>query len=82
MRLKYVLYGLGAVVLVGLVAVVVVIGPRNLIGMARYDTRREGSLKVGDKVPDVELVRTDGTRVHLLQQLGPKPTVLVFGSFT
>lgn len=82
MRLKRVLLALSALVLVGLISAVVVIGPRNLIGMARYDTRREGTLKVGDRAPDVELVKTDGTWVHLLEQLGSKPTVLILGSFT
>jgi hypothetical protein len=71
----------GVVVLLG-VAVVVVIGPRNLIGMARYDIRRQGSLVVGDRAPDVELTTTDGAPVRLLERLTPKPTVLIFGSFT
>jgi hypothetical protein len=72
----------GVLLLLAGSAAVVVIGPRNLIGMARYDTRREGKLQVGDKAPDVELLRTDGTHVRLLESLGPKPTVLIFGSFT
>jgi len=58
-------------------------GPRNLIGMLRYDQREEGTLKVGDRAPDVGLVSLDGaTPVRLAAQLGGKPTVLVFGSFT
>ena len=58
-------------------------GPRNLIGMLRYDQRQEGRLKVGDKAPDVALVSLDGkTPVHLSATLQSKPTVLVFGSFT
>lgn len=63
-------------------AVVVVIGPRNLIGMARYDSRHEGKLVVGDRAPNVDLTTTDGTHVRLLDRLGAKPTVLIFGSFT
>jgi hypothetical protein len=58
-------------------------GPRNLIGMLRYDQREEGTLKVGDRAPDVALVSLDGrTPVRLSSALGGKPTVLVFGSFT
>jgi len=58
-------------------------GPRNLIGMMRYDQRQEGTLKVGDRAPDVGLVSLDGkTPVRLAEHFGGKPTVLVFGSFT
>jgi hypothetical protein len=58
-------------------------GPRNLIGMLRYDQREEGMLKVGDRAPDVRLVSLDGrTPVKLADQLGGKPAVLIFGSFT
>ena len=58
-------------------------GPRNLIGMLRYDQREEGKLKVGDHAPDVTLLALDGkTPVNLSSQLGGKPSVLVFGSFT
>ena len=59
------------------------IGPSNVIGMLRYDQRREGDLKVGDRAPDSMLVALNGKdRVSLLQDRGGKPTVLVFGSFT
>ena len=58
-------------------------GPRNLIGMIRYDQRQEGKLKVGDRAPDVTVVSLDGkTPVRLSSSIGGKPTVLVFGSFT
>jgi len=58
-------------------------GPRNLIGMLRYDQREEGTLRVGDRAPDVGVVSLDGkTPVRLAEHLGGKPTVLVFGSFT
>lgn len=58
-------------------------GPRNLIGMLRYDQREEGTLRVGDRAPDVALISLDGTTpVRLSDELGGKPTVLVFGSFT
>lgn len=59
------------------------IGPQNLIGMARYDQRREGVLKVGNQAPDVELLSVDGARrVKLRESIGDKPLVLIFGSFT
>jgi len=59
------------------------IGPRNFIGMMRYDQRQEGSLKVGDRVPDVSLVSLDGkTPVRLADRIGARPLVLVFGSYT
>jgi hypothetical protein len=58
------------------------IGPRNVIGMLRYDTRRAGDLKVGDRAPQIELMSLDGkTRESLLTD-HTKPTVLIFGSFT
>ncbi|HUP62000.1 MAG TPA: hypothetical protein VNA69_16455 [Thermoanaerobaculia bacterium] len=58
-------------------------GPRNFIGMLRYDQRKEGHLKVGDRAPDAQLVALDGRqRVPLLGDRGGKPLVLVFGSFT
>ena len=64
------------------------IGPRNVIGILRYDTRREGELKLGDAAPDVELVAIgdDGgagsERIKLRDQLHGRPLVLIFGSFT
>jgi len=59
-------------------------GPRNLIGMLRYDQRQEGTLKVGDRAPDAELTALDGTtRVSLLAGSdASRPTVIIFGSFT
>ena len=49
----------------------------------RYDIRTEGSLRVGDLAPDVELLTIDGggTRPHL-RALRGKPLVLTFGSYT
>jgi hypothetical protein len=59
------------------------IGPRNIIGMIRYDQRKEGTLKPGDAVPDVTLVSLDGkTPVRVSERVGGKPLVLVFGSYT
>ena len=82
--LKRVLIGLAAVIVLAVGGMTYMIGgPRNLIGMLRYDQRQDGSLKVGDRAPDVTLFALDGkTPVKLSSELGGKPTVLVFGSFT
>jgi hypothetical protein len=85
MRLwKKIAIGVGAVALLAMGGFTYMVGgPRNLIGMIRYDQREEGRLKVGDKAPDVTLLALDGkTPVKLSERLGGKPTVLVFGSFT
>ena len=59
------------------------IGPRNIIGMLRYDQRQEGKLKVGDRAPDVALIALDGkTPVRVAESIGDRPLVLVLGSFT
>lgn len=59
------------------------IGPRNVIGMLRYDQRQEGALKVGDPAPDVELIALEGARpARLSTWFGGRPLVLIFGSFT
>ncbi len=80
--LKKVLWALLALGVVAATFVVMKIGPRNVIGMLRYDQRRDGDLKVGDRAPDFELVALDGkARQPLLGDLS-KPTVLIFGSFT
>ena len=81
---KRILIGVGVLVLLAIAGMTYMIGgPRNLIGMLRYDQRQEGTLRVGDRAPDVTLVSLDGTTpVRLASQIGGKPTVLVFGSFT
>jgi hypothetical protein len=59
------------------------IGPRNILGMLRYDTRREGSLKIGDRAPDAVLRLPDGSgTTRISDHVGGKPLVIVFGSFT
>ncbi|MGH9443259.1 MAG: hypothetical protein ACRD16_13405 [Thermoanaerobaculia bacterium] len=59
------------------------IGPRNVLGMLRYDTRHEGSLRVGDRAPDAILRLPDGSgTTRISDHIGGKPLVLVFGSFT
>jgi hypothetical protein len=57
------------------------IGPRNVVGMLRYDQRRDGELKVGDRAPAAMLIALDGASRQPMLTPG-KPTVLVFGSFT
>lgn len=81
--LRWILLG-GLALIVTLATVAVVnIGPRNVIGMLRFDTRREGKLKVGDPAPDVSLVALDGVSpVPLLGPARTRPLVIVFGSFT
>ena len=75
---------LGVVALLALCAFTYMVGgPRNVIGMLRYDQRHEGALRVGDRAPDVGLLGLDGTTpVRLSERLAGKPTVLIFGSFT
>ena len=80
---KRVLLGVAIVVVLAVGWFVVSFGPRNVIGMLRYDQRQEGKLKVGDAAPDVALLALDGvTPVRLKDSVGGKPLVLVFGSFT
>ena len=62
---------LGVLTVLAAAAALAFIGPRNLIGMWRYDRRREGSLRVGDKAPDVSVVDLDGKPRKLLAE-GPR----------
>jgi len=75
---------LAGLVLVGGVGFVLVkMGPRNVIGMLRYDQRHAGTLKVGDRAPDAALTALDGREpVRLADRWTAKPLVLVFGSYT
>ena len=83
MKLRRVLLVIALLVLIAGGFVVWRIGPRNIIGFLRYDQRREGTLKVGDRAPDVALVELDGRgRAQLQQYVGGKPLVVIFGSFT
>lgn len=82
---KRALLGIAALVVAAVGVVTYMIGgPRNLIGMLRYDQREEGSLEVGDRAPDAMLTALDGvTRVALLAGSdAARPTVVIFGSFT
>jgi hypothetical protein len=81
---KKILLGVGLLVFAAVAYGVISFGPRNIIGMLRYDQRQEGSLKVGEAAPNVDLLALDGTTpVPLKDSIGGgKPLVLVFGSFT
>jgi hypothetical protein len=80
---KKILLGVGLLALAVVAYGVISFGPKNVIGMLRYDQREEGKLKVGDAAPDVSLLALDGTTtVPLKDSIGGKPLVLVFGSFT
>jgi hypothetical protein len=81
--LKKILIATALVVLVAAAYAVHEIGFANIMGMLRYDQRREGALRVGDKAPDVVLGTLDGEgSVRLLDALRARPLVLVFGSYT
>ena len=59
------------------------VGPRNIIGMLRYDQRHEGTLKVGDKAPEMGVMALDGGgRTSLLSHLAGRPLIFIFGSYT
>ena len=81
---KKLLIGAGALVILAAGGFTWMVGgPRNVIGMLRYDQRQEGALKVGDRAPDVAMLALDGkTPVRLSDSFGGQPTVLIFGSFT
>jgi len=82
-RWKKIAIGAGILVVAAVAAGVAFIGPRNVVGMIRYDKRQEGRLKVGDRAPDVTLVGLDGkSNVRIADRIGARPLVLVFGSYT
>jgi len=59
--------------------------PKDAYGMVRYALphMHRGTLKVGSDAPDARLVALDGaSHFHIRERLGPRPLVLVFGSFT
>jgi hypothetical protein len=80
---KKVILGVLAAIVLLVSAFVWWIGPKNVYGMLRYDQRREGDLAVGHAAPDISLVSLDGrTRVRLAEEIGAKPLVIIFGSYT
>ena len=80
---KKILIAAAALIALAAALVVALIGPRNVIGMLRYDTRREGKLAVGDLAPDVTLLPlSGGAPQNLRARLTDRPLVIVFGSFT
>jgi hypothetical protein len=83
-RTKIVFAAVGFLLLIAVAGAMVMMGgPRNLLGMLRYDQRQEGSLRVGDHAPDVTLSTLDGAApVRLSGHIGDRPLVLIFGSFT
>jgi hypothetical protein len=80
--MKKVLLGVTVLVLLAGGVIAAKIGPRNIIGMIRYDQRQEGTLQVGDAAPQALLVSLDGKTSQPLLAQREKPTVLIFGSFT
>jgi hypothetical protein len=60
-------------------------GPRDVYGFLRYALPqwREGNLKVGDRAPDARIYSLDGkTPFYLHDEIGKRPLVLIFGSYT
>ncbi len=81
--LRWVVLVAAVLLAVGVSVAVFRIGPRNVLGMIRYDHRKEGDLRPGVAAPDVTLVSLDGkTPVRLSEHVGGKPLILVFGSYT
>jgi hypothetical protein len=82
MTVRRAVLGLILLLVTGGIVVAWQVGPRNILGLIFYDQRHEGTLRVGDMAPDVELATLDGGSAHLAQYFGGRPLVLVFGSFT
>jgi hypothetical protein len=81
--IRWTAIGLGVVVAGVVTWALITIGPSNVWGMLRYDTRKEGALRVGNRAPDVSLLALDGhTRVRLSERMGDRPLVVIFGSYT
>ena len=80
---KRVLLAIGVLALAVVAIGVVRIGPSNVIGMLRYDTRKEGTLRLGSAAPDVRLHGLKGAEtIRIAERIGARPLVLIFGSFT
>jgi hypothetical protein len=60
-------------------------GPRDVYGFLRYALPQwhKGSLHVGDTAPDFQVYSPDGQQTFRLRdRTGPRPMVLIFGSYT
>jgi hypothetical protein len=58
-------------------------GERDTVAATVSRFRRPDTLRVGDPLPDVELLRLEGGgSISLRSLLDGRPLVLVFGSFT
>ncbi len=83
---KKILIAVGVVLALGYGALSWIMGgPRDAYGFLRYAVPRwhAGELKVGEKATDVQLLPLDGrTRFSLRERIGPRPLVLIFGSYT
>jgi hypothetical protein len=83
MTIKRVLLAVALLVAAAAAFMVAKIGPSNVIGMLRYDTRKEVALHPGSLAPDVTLHAVAGAgTVRIADHIGRRPLVLVFGSFT
>jgi len=78
--------GIGAVAVLVFVGLSVMAGsPHDAIQMVRYafPHMHRGDLRVGDSMPDIDLLALDGqSRFPLRERMKGRPLVLVFGSFT
>jgi hypothetical protein len=80
---KRVVLAVGVVVVAVVAVGITRIGPGNVIGMLRYDTRKEGALRPGSAAPDVRLHGLKGAEtIRIAERIGARPLVLIFGSFT
>jgi len=60
-------------------------GPRDVYGFLRYALPqwRKGDLKVGQQAPNFSVYSLDGqTTFPLSDQIGKRPLVVIFGSYT
>lgn len=83
MTLRRALFSVAGLALLLAAVAAAKIGPSNIVGMLRWDTRKEGALLVGSAAPDVALHALSGPGVErIAQRIGGKPLILIFGSFT
>lgn len=74
---------LGVLLIAGALFVHFTMGWSMLIGILRYDSRRESALVVGDVAPAVKLYEPESAaEVRMFEHPPARPVILVFGSFT